>query len=117
MSKLYSYKDLQFPVADETDVYFSVELISDGNIIYTAINVPGDNDQQIEDAGTVFIGKGKDLRSETTFCFSRIVNLVPKEEDIRIQYKCNDQILTEHFNPKSEEKRPYVVLCIKFPFL
>jgi len=115
MRKMYSYKDLSFVIEDDADVVFTVDLISDGNIIYTSINVPGDNDSQLVDAGSVVIGKGIDLRGETTFCFSDILNLIPQEDEIRIQYKINDQLLVEHHNLKSEEVRPYVVLYIKFP--
>lgn len=115
MRKLYSYKDLNFPVADDTEVIFQVKLISDGNIINTAINIPGDDDPLIHDEGTASLGKGKDLRGQITVAFSDIINLVPQEDEIRVQYLINDVLLQEHQNDKSEENRPYVMLTINFP--
>ncbi len=113
--KTYHYKNLSFPIADNTDVEFTVEFVSDGNIGQTQINIPGPNDSSISDSGSKVIGKGKDLRAETTFCFSDIINPVPKEDKIIIRYKINGQLLIEHENDKSEENRPYIVLFIKFP--
>ncbi|NND63237.1 MAG: hypothetical protein HKN48_08590 [Flavobacteriaceae bacterium] len=117
MRKLYSYTDLKFPVGDDTEVNFEVKLISDGNIINTAINVPGPNDQLLHDEGVVSLGKGKDLRGDSTVSFSDIINLIPQEDEIRIQYLINGTLLKEHHNMKSEETRPYVMLNIQFPEL
>ncbi len=117
MRKLYSYKDLEVSVADETEVTFSVELISDGNIISTTVNIPQlppEEDPVIEDAGSAPIGKGKDLRGDTTVVFSDIINLIPQEDTIEIHYKVNGQLVVAHKNPKSEEVRPLVLLLIKF---
>jgi hypothetical protein len=117
MRKPYRYRGLSFAVADETEVNFTVEFISDGNIGQTSINVPGPNDPQIENSGTKMIGKGSELRGETTFCVSDISNLVPEEDEIRIRYEINGQLLLEHSNPKSEEERPLIYLFINFPVL
>ena len=117
MPKAYYYKNLSFPVADDTDVNFTVEFVSDGNAGHTAINVPGPNDPQIEDSGTKWIGKGRDLRADTTFVATDVANLAPQEDEIRIRYKINDQLIVEHSNPKSEEQRPMIYLFIKFPSL
>jgi hypothetical protein len=117
MRKTYRYKNLSFEIGDDADVYLSVEFISDGNMGQTLIDVPGTLDPEIENSGTAFIGKGKDLRSDSTICFSDIVSLIPEEDEIRIQYKINGQLLIEHTNQKSEEKRPIINLYIKFPII
>jgi hypothetical protein len=115
MRKSYPYKNLSFHVEDDTDVNFSVEFISDGNIGQTFINVPGPNDSEIEDSGTKFIGKGRDLRGDTIICVTDVSNLAPQEDEIRIMYKINGDPIQEHVNPKSEEERPMIFLFIKFP--
>lgn len=115
MRKTYRYRNLSFAAADETDVNFTIKFISDGNSGQTLINVPGPNDPEIENAGTKFIGKGEDLRGDTTICVSDIANPVPQEDEIRIQYEINSQILVEHSNPKSEEERPLIILFVQFP--
>lgn len=115
MRKTYRYRDLSFPVSDETEVTFEVEFISDGNSGYTAINVPGPNDKKIHDSGKELIGKGVDLREGLTICFSDMANLIPEEDEIRIHYKINDELIVEHVNRKSEEERPIIILFINFP--
>jgi len=115
MRKTYRYKELSFAIADDDDVNFTVEFVSDGNIGQTVINVPGSNDPEIEDSGTKFIGKGKDLRGETTICVTDVANLLPDEDEIRIRFIVNGQLIIEHQNLKSEEERPLIILSIKFP--
>ncbi|MDR8392463.1 hypothetical protein NC796_15015 [Aliifodinibius sp. S!AR15-10] len=115
MRKTYRYKDLEFPVADDEDVQFTVEFVSDGNMVQTVVNTPGDNDPEIDGEGTKLLGKGADLRGTQTICFSDAANPVPNEDHIRINFKINDKLLVEHSNEKSEEERPYIVLAIKFP--
>lgn len=117
MRKTYRYNNISFAVADETEVYFTVEFKSDGNSGQTTIDVPGNIDLEIEDSGTVFIGKGKDLRLDNTICFSNVDNKNPNEDEIRIYYKINGVLKQEHINPKSEEERPVIVLKINFPKL
>jgi len=115
MRKTFRYKNLSFAVADETDVNFTVEFMSDGNTGQTLINIPGPNDPEIQDAGSTLIGKGIQLRGDTTICFSDIANLNPNEDEIRIQYKINGQLLKEHINMKTDEKTPIIILFINFP--
>ncbi|NOY51076.1 MAG: hypothetical protein GXO88_11015 [Chlorobi bacterium] len=115
MRKTYRYKNITFPVSDDTEVTIEIEFISDGNSGRTVINVPGPNDKEINNSGSKYIGKGKDLRGDSTICFSDIANLIPEEDEIRINYKINDKLLVEHVNQKSEEERPLIVLSIKFP--
>lgn len=116
MRKTYRYKNLSFAVADNEDVHFTVEFVSDGNIGQTAITIPGDNDpDDIENEGTRLLGKGKNLREGATVTFSALSNPVPHEDEIRINYKINDKLLVEHVNLKKEEERPLIVLIIQFP--
>lgn len=117
MRKTYRYKNLTFPISDHTEAIFSVEFISDGNTGQTVINVPGPDDKIISDSNAEPIGKGMDLRGDTTVCFSDITNLIPEEQEIRIRYKINGLLIIEHVNEKSEEERPMIVLSIKFPQL
>ena len=115
MRKIYRYRDLSFPVADNENVVLTVEFVSDGNIVHTFINIPGNNDPEIQDEGTAFLGQGKDLRNETTISVSDIANPIPAEDTITIRYKINGQLLIEHSNPKTETEQPFVILFIKFP--
>lgn len=117
MRKTYRYNNLSFAVADETKVNFTIEFVSDGNSGQTTIDVPGNIDPEIEDAGTVFIGMGKNLRNANTICFSNIENKIPQEDEIRIHYKINGVLIKEHCNPKSEEERPVIILKVNFPKL
>lgn len=117
MRKTYRYKDLSYAVADEEAVNFTVKFISDGNTGQTVINIPGTADPEIKDQGTVVLGKGKNLRGDITVSFSDIANLAHEEDEICIQYIINDTVIQEHKNFKAEEKKPIVILNIKFPRL
>jgi hypothetical protein len=114
MRKTYRYRNLSFAVADEKDVNFTVELISDGNEAQTLVNVPGPNDPEIQNSGSANIGRGADLRNDTTICVTDVANLIPTEDEIRIGYKINGELILEHYNPKSEEERPLIILFIRF---
>lgn len=103
------------PVADDEDVEFTVEFVSDGNMAQTVVNIPGDNDPEVDNEDTVFLGKGRDLRGVPTISFSDVANPVPEEDHVRINFKVNGEVLVEHSNEKSEEERPYIVLSIEFP--
>jgi hypothetical protein len=115
MSKTYRYKNLSYTAADDEDVNFTVTFISDGNMGQTVINVPGDNDPEIENEGTVLLGKGEDLRGDKTVAFSTILNPVPEEDKIIIEYSINNEVLVKHENEKAEEENPFIVLVIEFP--
>lgn len=115
MRKTYRYRNLQFIVVDDEDVWFTIEFVSDGNTGETFVDIPGEDDPNISDEGTVLLGKGADLRSEITVCVSDIANPIPEEDEIIVRYKINDQILVEHKNPKTESERPWIVLSIQFP--
>lgn len=114
MRKTYRYKDLSFAVADETKVNLTVKYISDGNMGNTAINVPGALVPDIPNSGTQFIGKGSELRGDKTVVSTVVENLIPNEDEIRIEYWLNDQLLQEHVNSKSVADRIIIILSIKF---
>jgi len=115
--KTYRYKDLSFPVADDVEVSLTVSFVSDGNIGVTTVFTPEGNETEIQDAGTTAIGTGADLRNGITICASEIANPIPDEDEIRVQYLINGQLLQEHVNSKSENERPSIILYIKFPAL
>jgi len=117
MSKPYSYKNLSYPCKDNENINFSVEFISDGNMGTTSIKTPNNKNYQIKDQGSQLIGTGKDLRTGITVGSSSIINPIPEENEIRIQYKINGELLVEHVNPTSEEKEPIIILYIQFPNL
>ncbi len=79
------------------------------------IIIPGSNDPVIENEGTVFIGKGRDLRKERTVCVTDIANLLQLEDIILIRYFINDKMLLENVIPKSEEERPFIIITVTFP--
>jgi hypothetical protein len=114
MYKVYRYRDLSFAVKDNDDVKMTIRFVSNGNTGHTVINVPGNNDPEIPNEGSVSLGKGRDLRGEKTISFSDIVNLVPEEDTIVVQYFINDVLLQEHSNLKSEAQYVYIVLFIEF---
>jgi hypothetical protein len=117
MSKTYNYKGLSFPVADDTNVYLEVEYVSNGNTSFTVVNKPGPIDPEIDNEGKVLIDIGRNLRSETTYVNTQVDNLVPQADTIKIRFKLNGTVITEHTNPKSETASPFIVLHINFPNL
>jgi len=114
MRKTYYYENLTYNVDDETDVNFTIKFISDGNSGYSTINTPGPTNPEIENEGTVFIGKGKDLKNQQINCVSSFDNPIPEEDEICIEYWINDQLIQRHKNLKSEEERPVIDLTITF---
>lgn len=114
MRKTYKYKNLTFEVADNQPVRLSLKNVSDGNISHTVVNIPGDDDPEFKNEGTAILGPGKKLKSERTLVITDLSNMVPVEDEIRIQYFINGQLLIEHFNLKSEEANPIIILVIKF---
>lgn len=117
MRKTYRYKNLEYAVADYTQVVFSVEFISNGNTGQTGVNVPGPNDKDISNSGSAIIGTGAELRGEKTICISDVANLIPEEDEIVIHYKLNGDIIQIHRNDKMEEERPIIILIINFTTL
>jgi hypothetical protein len=139
MRTTYRYKKLSYAVADDKEVYYAIKFVSDGDYSQTIINIPGDNDPEIKNSGMVLLGKGKDLRGETTVSFTDDINPIPEEDEIKIRYFIGEksfceklingqltdeqlhdatfldgQIFVEHSNLKKDEERPYIVLFINF---
>jgi hypothetical protein len=115
MRKTYRYRDLSFPVADTTQVDFTVAFISDVTLGKTKIYQPHLGNPTITNSGTVSIGSGTQLRGRITIVMTEVTNLGPNVTEIKIAYKLNDQLLVEHHNLKSEEENPTIILFIKFP--
>lgn len=115
MRKIYRYRELSYQVDDTTEVNFTVDFISDGNLGKTVIYQPHLGNPEIENSGTVSIGTGAQLRGRITIVITEVANLNPNEDEIRIAYQLNDEFLVEHLNLKSEEDNPTIVLFIKFP--
>lgn len=114
MRKIYRYDKLSYAAKPDEEIFFEVKFISDGNIGHTVVNIPGNNDPEIANAGKASLGKLQSLLSEKTFVVSDISNPIPQEDMIVIEYYINQKLLTKHSNPKSETDRPYVILSIKF---
>ncbi|GAB5407636.1 MAG: hypothetical protein BalsKO_00010 [Balneolaceae bacterium] len=113
--KTYRYKNLSVPVEDNTEVNFSVDFISDVNTSYTLVDIPGDNNPDIDDEGTANLGKGSTLRSEKTIVVCDVDNLAHQEDRIKINFLINDEVIVAFDKPKSEEDRPIIILKINFP--
>jgi hypothetical protein len=115
MRKIYRNKNISISVGDNESVNFEVRFISDGNSGVTAINIPGDNDPEIHDSGTVNIGTGSVLKKgDKTIIVSDIINPVPEETDIIIEYYINTNLVHRHENLKSISDQPLIILWIKF---
>ena len=122
----YSYKDLLFHVEDETNINFSIEILNNDNptnstpitgvyVIDTAINIPGDDDPEIEDMGNANIGKGIIFRDYTLKTYTYLNFIEVRCESIKVIFKLNGEIILEHIKPLSEMRRSKIMLAIKFP--
>jgi hypothetical protein len=115
MRKIYRNKNISVNVGDNESVNFKVKFISDGNTGVTAINIPGNNDPEIHDSGSVNIGTGSNLKhADKTIVVSDLINPVPEETDIIVEYYINDQLIYKHENLKTESDQPLIILWIKF---
>lgn len=114
MIKNYIYDNISIAVDDDTKVYLTVEFISDGNTGVTIINPPEGKAKKIIDAGTKYIGLGKNLKSSPVIVVSDIANPIPEEDEITVHYKINGDLILEHSNAKSETKRAGIIIFIKF---
>ncbi len=113
--KTFRYKNLEYQVADNEQVTFTVDFISNVNMSYTLIDIPGNSDPDIDDEGSAVLGTGSALRSEKTIIVCDVDNIAPQEDEIKINFLINGEVIVEHSNPKSLEPRPIIVLKIKFP--
>jgi hypothetical protein len=113
--KIYRTKNIVCNVDNEEQVRFEVKFISSGNSGLTAIDVSSQSGQEIRNAGTVQIGKGRDLKAaKNTTVFSDINNLAAEVTDIIIEYLVNGKVIHRHENKKSEADQPTIILLIKF---
>jgi hypothetical protein len=132
-TKNYYYFDLQFPIANETEAKFSVKYITDANFGKTKITVPQrDEPFTIDNAGTINIGNGSDLRNATIAVSCKVSNPAPQEDTIIVGFFINDKLISlelenneiqqeypdrngYHINKKSAGERIRIMLAIKFP--
>ena len=121
MKSPYRYRNLTYKITDQTELFFTVEFLSDGNAGVTNINIPGMENVEIADAGTKRLGLAADLKGRQIISFSNIYNVVPEETEIAVQFKINDSIIAyaqptqleqPHSNLKSVSERPEIVLFI-----
>ena len=113
--KTYRYRNLEFPVADNEEVTLTVTFESDGDLALTTAATPTGTDKKIENSGSVSLGKGSDLRGDATISTTDVDNLASEEDEVTVKYELNGKLLQKHTNQKAEEKRPIIVLKIKFP--
>lgn len=114
MRKIYRYENLSYRADKDEEVIFEIDFVSDGNIGHTVINIPGDDDKEIANAGKANLGKIKALTSENTVAVSDVANPIPNEDKVTIDYYINGDFLVRHENLKSDTDRPYIILNIKF---
>jgi hypothetical protein len=110
----YPYKDITVEVADDAIVNLKVEFPDSGTTGYTFINVPGDDDKDITNAGIVVIGKGEDLKKSITIISSNPYNIAQHVNKIRVNFYLNDKLIVEHSNDKSESKKPQIIIVVNF---
>ena len=117
MRKTYTYRHTYAAPAG-TDVRFGVRFISDGNFGTTFVNLPGDDDQFIENQGQCELGKVERLTAERTVIASSLLNPLPvsQEDAIRIAYKINDMEIL-HENQKAEADEVMIILIVNFTVL
>lgn len=114
MRKIYRYEDLSYTADKGKKIVFRIDFVSDGNTGNTFINIPGNEDKEIADAGKITLGKIEELTSETTVSVSDIANPIPEEDEVIIDFYINDKLIVHHKNLKNEADRPYIILNIKF---
>ncbi len=121
MKSPYRYRNLTYKITDQTELFFTVEFISDGNAGITNITIPGLPNVEIVDAGTKSLGRATDLKGRKITSFSSFYNVVPEETEIAVLFKINDEVICypaptqleqPHRNLKSETERPEIVLFI-----
>lgn len=116
MSKMYTYKNLSFPVADDALVTLTVTFAVPSTFGGTTVNIPGPNDPEIgPEGGSKVIGNGAALRGQSTVILSTLHNLIPEIPDIEVEYFLNGKSVVKHSNPKTEEENPIVILIVNFP--
>lgn len=112
MAKVYVYENVSFRATDDTQIYFKVEFISDGDVAATTVHAPKKTTKTILDSGTKYIGLAKDLRSSDIIVSSKDTNLLPEEDTITILYKINDTIIKKHSNLKSVASEILIVMYV-----
>jgi len=114
-SQIFPY-EVTINLPDDENVIISVEYPDEGTTTgHTFINIPGDNDKEIFNAGTADIGKAAPLKKPPpTIITSTPVNLEPHIENIRENIYINDKLIVEHNQPKSISKDQQLLVLIHF---
>ncbi len=113
MAKIFRYKNLSATIADNENVIFSIEILSDGHVGETLINIPGPNDPVITDSGSVNLGKAAALKGKVILSYSDVKVLAPESQEIRVKIKLNGVLLQEHSNPIAVADRAVISLEFK----
>ena len=113
MPKLYPYKDLFYNSADDEEIIFSVEFISDGNSGDTYVDLPGDDDKEIKRDGSANLGRAGNLKDYQIVAVSTLRNSNPNVSLIKAAYFINGKKIQYHENEKGETDYPTILLKIK----
>ena len=113
MIKSYRYRNIKLPIEDGKDVQFSVQLISDGNRSHTNIRTSVTESYTIQNSGTTSIGMSQNLRDRITMVTCNVVNPIPEEDEISLEFKVNGISIVLHSKPKSEADEQVIYLYMK----
>ncbi|HBV14840.1 hypothetical protein [Chryseobacterium carnipullorum] len=112
MEKIFVYDEVSFEAKDDTQINFTVEFISDGDIAVTTVHAPKKSTKTFIDSETKYIGLAKDLRSSSLIVTTKCKNPLDHEDTISINYKINDQLIKKHTNPKSDADEILIVMYV-----
>ena len=112
MGKTYNYHGITPKVADTKDVNFEVAFVSDGNTGGTYITIQDIGDFEIDDAGSVNLGKAADLRDKVVSIGSKLANPVAEEDTVAVNYLINGKVIVEHSNPKKDDDQPRIAITM-----
>jgi hypothetical protein len=112
MGRIFTYRGLHPKVADSKDVTFEVAFVSTGNKGNTYITVQDIGDFEIDDAGSVNLGRAADLRNKVVSVGSKLVNPSPEEDTIAVKYLINGKTIVEHNNPKKNNEQPRIAMTM-----
>jgi hypothetical protein len=114
MIKSYRYRNIKLPIEDGKEVQFSVELLSDGNRSAANIRTSVKEFYTIQNSGSTFIGMSQNLRDRLIVVTCNVVNPIPEEDEISVEFKVNGTSILLHSKPKSEADEQAIYLYMKF---
>ena len=101
-------------VKDQDQVFLKIELPDQGTASHHIVDIPGNNDLTGLDNCTLLLGEGLTLKTQRTLVFSKPFNIDPNNDDVKINYYINDELIQVHSNPKSVDLSPQIVLSLQF---